>query len=127
MWGDLEIRAVVDTRAGGLCERCGARLGWNFSRHHRRPRGMGGTSVEVTPAGLLVLCGSGTTGCHGWIESHRAEARVHGWLLGPIDDPEEVPVDYRGRWVQLADSSIVTFIGFTEELRRGLPRPTAWR
>jgi hypothetical protein len=29
---------------------------------------------------LLAVCGDGTTGCHGWMEAHRREAReVWGW------------------------------------------------
>lgn len=30
---------------------------------------------------LVRLCGSGTTGCHGDIESHRTTARFEGWLI----------------------------------------------
>ena len=42
----------------------------------------------------LILCGSGVTGCHGWVESHRAQARMDGFLI-PINGvqvAEEVPV-----------------------------------
>lgn len=43
----------------------------------------------------LSLCGSGTTGCHGWVESHREEAARLGYLLprnGRPLDPARVRV-----------------------------------
>lgn len=88
--------ATLQARASYRCELCGGTLtgvdGW--SKHHRRPRGMGGTRVEwindVT--NLLLLCGSGTTGCHGRVESHRADAYIAGWLLRTGEHPAEVPV-----------------------------------
>jgi hypothetical protein len=48
---------------------------------------------------LLLLCGSGTTGCHGRVESHRAEAYVAGWLLRSGEHPEQVPVLIHARGV----------------------------
>ena len=65
---------------------------------------MGGSRVPETndPANLLTLCGSGTTMCHGWVESHPEWSRRHGWSLsfyGPT--PAQVPVwTWRG-WVLL--------------------------
>lgn len=55
---------------------------------------MGGTKRADAnrPANLLVLCGSGVTGCHGWVESHRDEARELGLLLWQSQSPELVPV-----------------------------------
>lgn len=86
-------RAVAVDRAGARCERCAAAL-WNAwaSAHHRRPRGMGGRRGHDTAADLLVLCGSGTTGCHGWVEANRAEAREDGLLVPPWGDTTLVPV-----------------------------------
>ena len=78
----------VRTRDGDRCAKCGrvvAHLvrGIAWSIHHRRPRGSGGTTLAWVnlPANLLILCGSGTTGCHGWVESHRDEARHLGFLV----------------------------------------------
>lgn len=34
-----------------------------------------------TAANGLLLCGTGTTGCHGWVESNRSEARAQGFLV----------------------------------------------
>lgn len=93
-------RTLVAERAGYACELCGARLHdgdtWSavHSFHHRQARGAGGSSrPEVnSPANVLLLCGSGVTGCHGFIESHRAMAESEGWLVRHGFDPAEVPV-----------------------------------
>jgi hypothetical protein len=55
---------------------------------------MGGTSrPEVNePANLILLCGSGTTGCHGAVEANRTLAVENGLLLPAGAVPEEVPV-----------------------------------
>lgn len=86
-----ETRALVLERDNYQCQRCGA-PGTNI--HHRRPRGMGGTRRRDTntPVNLITLCGSGTTGCHGWIESHRDEARELGFLVVQAGVPALVPV-----------------------------------
>lgn len=79
---------LIVVRDQGKCARCGAHVahlerGRAWSIHHRRPRGKGGTSIAWVSAAAngLVLCGSGTTGCHGWVESHRAEAIMAGFLV----------------------------------------------
>lgn len=77
-------REVVLERDGYQCVSCGVNvMGKLYSIHHRIPRGMGGTRrPEVNlPANLLLLCGTGTTGCHGWVESHRMQARDWGYLI----------------------------------------------
>ena len=86
-----------------LCERCGRAPGTNA--HHRRPRGAGGTKRPDTnlPSNLLWLCGSGTTGCHGWVESHREEAYEHGWLVRQSASPREVPVRIHDRGLVVLD------------------------
>lgn len=93
------VREEVWERSGGYCERCGKAIGTSaMSVHHRRPRRMGGTtdpSVNTVP-NLAILCGSGTTGCHGEIESRRSDAYADGWLLHAGQDPAEVPVRLRG-------------------------------
>lgn len=58
------------------------------------------------PANLLTLCGSGTTGCHGWVEHHPEWAKAHGWSVSRtwadgrlLIDPADVAVwTWRG-WV----------------------------
>ena len=96
-------RKAVYERDGHCCSRCGAPTGSNRSIHHRKPRQMGGTRDPRIHAlsNLVLLCGSGTTGCHGWIESHRAEALDQGWLVSAFEaDPASVPVRYfdRSTW-----------------------------
>lgn len=51
------------------CQLCGKRR--SESAHHVVPRGQGGDDIEEN---LAMLCGSGTTGCHGEVEEKR-EAR----------------------------------------------------
>lgn len=100
-------RSVVKHRAERhghpLCERCGSALGTNI--HHRRPRGAGGSSDPATnvPSNLLLLCGSGTTGCHGWIESHRTVAYRHGWLLQSWHNPLQQPARIHDHGLVLLD------------------------
>ena len=90
-------------RDEGSCARCGTGLlftmrGSQWSLHHRAPRGMGGSrSLWVNqPANLVLACGTGVTGCHGWIESNRQDGRDLGWLVprNAVYLPETVPVTY---------------------------------
>jgi hypothetical protein len=55
---------------------------------------MGGTTrLDVNaPYQLLLLCGTGTTDCHGLVESQRALSYVHGWVVRQNDDPTRIPV-----------------------------------
>jgi hypothetical protein len=43
-----------------------------------------------SPANILLTCGTGTTGCHGMIESNRAIAYTRGWLVKRGQDPASV-------------------------------------
>ena len=84
-----KLRALVEAR-DKACVRCGAVVPRDEdSIHHRIPRGRGG---ENTAENLLLLCGSGVTGCHGYIEAHRTEAYNHGYLVRTGYDPLDVPV-----------------------------------
>jgi hypothetical protein len=111
------VQALVLTRSAGKCEirspQClVARHGYRVamlpeherSLHHRRPRGMGGTrrADTHTAANLLLVCGSGVTGCHAYAESHRELAYERGWLVRQGDDPARTPlVLHSGRRVLL--------------------------
>lgn len=57
---------------------------------------MGGTRDPAagSVANGVLLCGSGTTGCHGWIETHRAESLEAGWLVRQGVDPATVPIPH---------------------------------
>jgi len=96
-------RFAVFARALYRCERCGGDLSSvGVSVHHRHPRKMGGSRRADLhlPANLIVLCGSGTTGCHGWVESNRNKAREEGYLIFAIDNAMDIPfTDIHGiRW-----------------------------
>lgn len=93
-------KQLVADRAGDCCEICGLALHdgrtWTepHSFHHRRPRGAGGSrdAATNTPANLMLLCGSGITGCHGRVERDRSSAYVYGWLVHQGVNPAEVSV-----------------------------------
>lgn len=88
-------RTLVLARDGYRCVRCGQDLtGRPYSIHHRFPRGMGGTSLASVhdPANLILLGGTGSTGCHGWVERNRAAAVELGWLVRSGRDPAGQPV-----------------------------------
>lgn len=82
------VRAAFFEREQERCFRCRRPLrfedrGMGWSAHHRKPRGQGGTSNPsiANIANCLILCGSGTTGCHGWVESRRAISEDVGYLI----------------------------------------------
>lgn len=93
---DAATRELVRWRDRDRCRRCGATT-WQI--HHRKPRGMGGSRDPLIndPSNLVLLCGSGTTGCHGWVEQHRTEARRQGWLVSQHADPRYQPIDHEGQ------------------------------
>lgn len=96
------VRSTVQARAAMRCERCGDNLLWKAGHlHHRIPRGMGGSDDPrlAQPSNLLYVC----SGCHGEIESHRADALESGWLVSQWSDPATTPVlvDHGSRWTYL--------------------------
>lgn len=92
-----ETRTAVVQRDRWQCVRCGKDVTSHPANiQHRKPRGMGGTrdaSVNKA-ANLILLCGTGTTGCHGWVETHREAAHEAGWSIPWWASPEKVPVTY---------------------------------
>jgi len=108
-----EVREAVHAR-DQWCAGCGTSTGLTIQ--HRRARGMGGTTRDATAtaANGLLLCGSGTTGCHGWTEDHPALAALLGWRVDQREDPATVPVwragPLGGDWSILADD------GFAEAI-----------
>ena len=62
---------------------------------------MGGSKNQELhkSANLIVLCGTGTSGCHGWVESNRDKARELGYLIQKIESAQEIPFqDKDGLW-----------------------------
>ncbi|WP_228002174.1 HNH endonuclease [Nocardia australiensis] len=101
--GESRTRKIVDLRSGGLCERCG---GSGHSVHHLLNRSQGG---RWEPTNCARLCGSGLTGCHGWITTHPDEAWAEGWHLKPWERPGDRPIHSRVHGVVLlADDGTVT-------------------
>lgn len=82
--------AAIVRRDGNCCALCGLPLsgerGFDWSVHHRCPRGAGGTSVGWvgSAANGLLLHGHGTAGCHGVVEANRARAGHDGFLLSRL-------------------------------------------
>lgn len=99
----MNPRELTRQRADdGMCEVCGIRPATNM--HHRKNRSQGGRD---TAANLLAVCGTGTTGCHGYITEHPAEAYDKGWSVRRAFDPADVPVYRVGEWVVLTESGTV--------------------
>lgn len=96
----IDMKQRILSRANFMCELCHGSLS-TMSLHHRRPRGMGGSKSSWIhdPENLLAICGTGTTGCHGKVESFRERAYEFGWLVHYGVMPHGVPfVDLRGHW-----------------------------
>lgn len=92
-----QARKLVYARSQGRCEICDAREATNF--HHRQSHGR-----IWTPQNGLHLCGSGTTGCHGWVTEHPRISRDLGWMVSnflPTTAPGETPALVCGRWCVL--------------------------
>lgn len=92
-----KTRREVIARDESLCGWCGLYVDTAsglYSLQHRRARGMGGSKRISTDAhaNLVLLHGTGTTGCHGYIEAHRDEARERGFNLTQQLDPASVPI-----------------------------------
>lgn len=64
---------------------------------------MGGSRDPRTndPRNLVLLCGSGVTGCHGEVESNRTRARDEGWLVRSLDDLDVPLVTVWGNGIRL--------------------------
>lgn len=109
-----DLKTVLDVlaRDDHSCVCCGTPVrgdrGVDWSIGHRKPRGLGGSSDPAInrPSNLITLAGSGTTGCHGAMESNRAWALEHGYLVSRYSDPAMVAVLIRGRrYVYLGDDA----------------------
>jgi 5-methylcytosine-specific restriction protein A len=98
-----KVRQIVVERSGGYCEGCAYQRAEQI--HHRRPRGMGGSSAADTntASNALALCYP----CHAGFESRREAAEKFGWLVPQGISPASRPVLRRGVWVLLDDDGKV--------------------
>lgn len=118
-------REAIYGRTDHRCAGCRTPSGLNAQ--HRRARGMGGSSNAGLghPANGLALCGSGTTGCHGWTEANPAVAALLGWRLTPGEDPLEAPYyDAVLGWRRVLDDGSHAYV-HDDELDRPLERGVA--
>lgn len=96
-------RATCPVTGAVLCDWCGLPIFGQYSVHHRLPGRLGGRRGKHTPASIVVVHGSGTTRCHGEIESNRTEALRRNFLIpdgAAVPPPEETPLLRHGRhWV----------------------------
>lgn len=93
---EIDAREIVGYRDEGVCVKC-RRVDPFFGANwdHRKNRSQGGA---WEPANGQLLCGSGTTGCHGWKTSHPEDARREGYAVPGHADPTEYPAR-RWAWV----------------------------
>lgn len=86
------VRDVVLERDEQQCRRCWRSIvGRPYSIHHRKLRSRGG---DDSLPNLVTLCGSGTTGCHGWVHANPEKATTHGWMVESWRKPDEAPIIY---------------------------------
>jgi hypothetical protein len=95
------VKQDISRRSAGMCELdfCGPADHY----HHRAPRGAGGTRLAWVNAAANAL--HVALPCHARIEAYRSTSYANGWLVARNGNSTaaEVPVLYRGRWVNLAD------------------------
>lgn len=80
-------RSALHDRALHCCEVCGTPNATNA--HHRINQSQGGRD---TLGNLMLVCGSGTTGCHGNITSNPLWARLRGYTVPSTFEPCDVPL-----------------------------------
>lgn len=81
---------TIDTRDEGRCVKCRRWVaGTPASRHHRKLRSRGGMG---TVQNGILLCGTGTTECHGWAHKNITEATEKGFIVPSWREPENWPL-----------------------------------
>jgi hypothetical protein len=123
-----QVRHMFFEREEQRCFYCRRTLSWSlrgsmlaggWSAHHRIDRGMGGRGkkIRVSCADGLILCGTGTTGCHGDFTHQKDRAIEFGISIprlatGPDFAPTAVRVrDKAGRWFLLTENGRLVEIG----------------
>ena len=94
-----ETRRNVLERDHYRCVRCGRDVRYTpfgYSIHHRRLRSHPYAGMHSS-SNLITLCGSGTTGCHGWVHEKVKDAERQGLIVSGFARPETIPVQTRDR------------------------------
>ena len=98
---EREAYQIATQRDHDTCQRCLRNCGQGTtSRHHRKGRGVGGRTDVVN---LVVLGGTGTTGCHGWVTANPVLAVAEGWAVPGWADPAQWPA---ARWLPTAHGTV---------------------
>ncbi len=104
-----ELAAIA--RDGDACLRCGRNLqGIPASVHHRLKRSAGTKAQVDRVENLVVVCGSGTTGCHWHIHDQPHESFDDGWMVRRGADPAGKPLTTTNGTllILLPDGSVVS-------------------
>lgn len=115
---ERRARAALKERDQGTCVRCGG-PGTNWD--HRKNRSQGG---RWAASNGQTLCGSGTTGCHGFVTQNPINAVFEGFAVPGYAHPELWPAwrinvgwviyfdapDDDGNWWQTISESTAEFI-----------------
>lgn len=128
-----DLRKLLWDRSGGLCEVTGYPLGGGpdgpWEAHHRRPKGMGGTTREHKDCMCNLIAvqprvhNLDPNSIHGWPQ----RSYDHGWLIRKyVDEPGEVPLWWRDRaWVVL-DCKGWMLVPRRDQLADLPSRPMGW-
>ncbi|HEY2101520.1 MAG TPA: hypothetical protein VGH72_33990 [Pseudonocardia sp.] len=95
----LKIRAQLWERCSGRCEVTGIPLGDNWAVHHRRKKGMGGTSLPDVHALYNLMAVTHAAHNLGTMSIHLNPewSKRLGYLIPAWDDPQLRPLVLLGR------------------------------
>jgi hypothetical protein len=82
------VIAEVETRAGWECEACGFTISDKPEFHHRRARGMGGSSAQLLDVAVNLI--RIHQRCHAWIHAHPAVSRKHNWIIRRVEEASDL-------------------------------------
>jgi hypothetical protein len=117
---DYDGHLQCEVRINGVC------LGTGTNYQHRKNRSQCSKAERWMPSNGLYVCGSGTTGCHGYIHAHPTESYEWGWSVKQANDPRLVPVLallHHPQSIVLHDDGGWHPIDRNERIRAGLMAP----